>query len=262
MRFTIIKKNVVWVSIGIAALLVSWTAGAAVINSEILFPTPASVIKRLFALAHSVRFFQALFHSFLRVLMGMAISVPLGIAVGIIAGLDTRAASFFQPMFTLVSAAPVMSVILIAFLLMGADRTPIFTAFLMVFPVMAANTLEGMRSVDPRLVEVFSIYPVSLKTRLRALYIPTLIPFITGGLRASLSLCWKVVAAAEVLVQPARALGTGMQIAKAQLETAELFAWTLATILAAALSQLLLHAFFAFQHYRNRLYNYDTKSFP
>ena len=61
----------------------------------------------------------------------------------------------------------------------------------------------------------------------------------------------KVVAAAEVLVQPARALGTSMQMAKAQLETAELFAWTLATILAAALSQLLLHAFFALSRYRN-----------
>jgi NitT/TauT family transport system permease protein len=172
--------------------------------------------------------------------------------MGIIAGLDARAASFFQPIFTLVSATPVMSVILIAFLVMGADRTPVFTAFLMVFPLMAANTLEGMRSVDPRLSEVFSIYPVSLKTRLRTLYIPTLMPFITGGLYAGLSLCWKVVAAAEVLVQPARALGTGMQMAKAQLETAELFAWTLATILAAALSQLLLHALFAFWRYRSR----------
>jgi NitT/TauT family transport system permease protein len=252
MHFTIIKKNIVWISIGIAALLVAWTAGAAIINSEILFPSPAAVIQRLFALAHSVRFFQALFHSFLRVLTGMAISAPLGIAVGIIAGLDIRAASFFQPLFTLVSATPVMSVILIAFLIMGANHTPVFTAFLMVFPVMAANTIEGMRSVDPRLSEVFSIYPVSLKTRLRALYIPTLMPFITSGLRAGLSLCWKVVAAAEVLVQPARALGTGMQAAKAQLETAELFAWTLATILAAAISQLSLHAFSKLWHYRNR----------
>jgi NitT/TauT family transport system permease protein len=77
-------------------------------------------------------------------------------------------------------------------------------------------------------------------------------PFITGSLYAGLSLCWKVVAAAEVLVQPARALGTGMQMAKAQLETAELFAWTLATILAAALSQLLLHALFAFWRYHSR----------
>jgi NitT/TauT family transport system permease protein len=45
------------------------------------------------------------------------------------------------------------------------------------------------------------------------------------------------VVAAEVLVQPLRSLGTGMQQAKAQLATPELFAWTIATVAAAALTQ-------------------------
>jgi NitT/TauT family transport system permease protein len=61
-----------------------------------------------------------------------------------------------------------------------------------------------------------------------------------GGLRSGLSLCWKVVVAAEVLVQPFRALGTGMQNAKAQLETAELFAWTAGTVCAATAAQFAL----------------------
>jgi NitT/TauT family transport system permease protein len=38
------------------------------------------------------------------------------------------------------------------------------------------------------------------------------------------------------------ALGTGMQRARAQLETPELFAWTLATIIAAACTELLSRA--------------------
>jgi NitT/TauT family transport system permease protein len=55
-----------------------------------------------------------------------------------------------------------------------------------------------------------------------------------------------VVVAAEVLAQPVRALGTGMQNAKAQLETPELFAWTAAAVLLAgttdaALSLVLRH---------------------
>jgi NitT/TauT family transport system permease protein len=50
-------------------------------------------------------------------------------------------------------------------------------------------------------------------------------------------MAWKVVIAAEVLVQPLRALGTGMQRAKAALDTTDLFAWTLAAIICAALSE-------------------------
>ncbi|MDR3303585.1 MAG: ABC transporter permease subunit [Treponema sp.] len=260
MRFTIKsgnnKKNTVgWTIAGVLALFLAWEAGARFAGSEILFAGPTPTLKRLLTLAQTGRFYQALLASFVRVLLGIIISVPLGIGVGIITGLNKRADAFFRPFFTLVSATPVMSVILIAFLVMGAERTPIFTAFLTVFPLMAANTLEGMRSVDTRLAEVFFIYPVSRATRLRALYIPTLMPFIAGGVRASLSLCWKVVAAAEVLVQPARALGTGMQMAKAQLETAELFAWTLATVSAAALSQALFTCFTFFRYDRYDRYN-------
>jgi NitT/TauT family transport system permease protein len=130
-----------------------------------------------------------------------------------------------------------MAVILIAFLFLGAEKTPVFTAFLMVFPVMAATTMEGVRMTDPGLRELFKVYKIKTLDTLRYLYIPSLSPFILGGLGSSLSLCWKVVVAAEVLVQPLRSLGTGMQQAKARLETPELFAWTIATVSAAAFTQ-------------------------
>jgi NitT/TauT family transport system permease protein len=189
------------------------------------------------------KFLPMLGSTFFRVIMGMVISVPLGLAFGIAAGLDKRASAFFHPLFSLISATPVMSVILIAFLFLGSERTPIFTAFLMVFPVMAANSAEGIRRVDPLLVELFKVYQMTGKERLRHLYIPSIMPFVLGGLKSSLSLCWKVVVAAEVLVQPFRSLGTGMQQAKAQLETPELFAWTLATVIAASLCQGIVSLF-------------------
>jgi NitT/TauT family transport system permease protein len=172
----------------------------------------------------------------------LAFSVPLGIAAGLAAGLSKNAYAFLRPLFTIIAATPVMSVILIAYLALGSGRTPVFTAFLMVFPVMAANTIEGIRSLDPKLRELCRVYRLSWRETLRYLYIPSLAPFIAGGLRSALSLGWKVIVAAEVLVQPGAGLGTGMQNAKAQLETPELFAWTLATVLAAALSDAALGA--------------------
>jgi NitT/TauT family transport system permease protein len=173
-------------------------------------------------------------------MLGLLIAAPLGAALGIASALDRRAGAFFRPLFQIISATPVMAVILIAFLYFGQERTPVFTAFLMVFPVMAANTTAGINAVDPKLRVLVKVYALSPWQRLKALYLPSIVPFVVGGLRSSLSLCWKVVVAAEVLVQPLRAMGTGMQRAKAQLETPELFAWTAGTVLAAALSQALL----------------------
>jgi NitT/TauT family transport system permease protein len=226
--------------LGILALLLLWEIASRTVGSALLLPGPLPVLKGLIALAGTEGFLRALGESFLRVILGILVSVPLGAAAGIAAGLDKRVRAFLSPLFSVIATTPVMAVILILFLWLGSEQTPVFTAFLMVFPVMAANTLEGVGRVDTGLRELFRVYGLAPGETLRRLYIPSVAPFILGGLRSSLSLCWKVVAAAEVLVQPLRALGTGMQQAKAQFETTELFAWTAATVSAAALSQFLL----------------------
>jgi NitT/TauT family transport system permease protein len=232
-----------WTFAGILILLLVWEAASRFWGNSLLLPGPLPVLQHFFRLLATRRFLMSLLNSFLRVIFGVLIAAPLGLAAGIASGLNRRAAAMLKPLFQVISATPVMAIILIAFLWFGQNRTPVFTAFLMVFPVMAANTIEGIKSVDGALIELFRVYGLSRTETLTSLYIPSLIPFILGGLRSSLSLCWKVVVAAEVLVQPARALGTGMQNAKAQLETAELFAWTAGTVCAAAFSQFILSRF-------------------
>ena len=234
------KNTVVYAAAGIIFLLFLWEIASLLGGNELLLPGPMPVLRKFIALAATGRFLLSLGESFFRVLLGMLISVPLGVIAGAAAGLDKRAGAVLKPLFQVISATPVMSVILIAFLWFGQERTPVFTAFLMIFPVIAANTGAGISAIDPKLKELFSVYRISRKERFFSLYIPGIAPFVLGGLRSGLSLCWKVVVAAEVLVQPRRALGTGMQAAKAQLETAELFAWTAGTVIAAALSQALL----------------------
>jgi NitT/TauT family transport system permease protein len=236
--------------LGILALLLLWEGAARMMGSALLLPGPLPVARRLIALAGTERFLRALGESFFRVIRGILISVPLGVAAGIAAGIDRRVRAFLSPLFSVIAATPVMAVILILFLWLGPEQTTVFSAFLMVFPVMAANTQEGVGRVDGGLRELFRVYGLSPGETLRRLYIPSVMPFILGGLRSSLSLCWKVVVAAEVLVQPLRALGTGMQQAKALFETGELFAWTAATVAAAALSQALLSL--ALSLYRRR----------
>ena len=232
--------SVIWTLVGIVFLLLLWELAARVYGSGLILPGPLPVLASFIELVMTRRFLSALAGSFVRVLGGIVIAVPMGVAAGISAGLDKRFGAFLKPLFSVVSATPVISVILIAFLFLGSGRTPVFTAFLMVFPVMAANVIEGMNSTDPRLKELFAAFRMSRKETLRFLYIPSLVPFILGGLRSSLSLCWKVVVAAEVIVQPLRSLGAGMQQARAQLETPELFAWTAATVIAAAITQGIL----------------------
>ncbi|MDR0409100.1 MAG: ABC transporter permease subunit [Spirochaetaceae bacterium] len=224
---------------GFACFFIVWQIGAWLTGSEIILPGPLPVVKKLLEIVKTERFQRALAASSARLLLGILIAAPLGVLAGLAAALNRRMAAFLQPFFSVIAATPVMSVILIAFLAFGSEKTPIFTVFLMVFPVMAANTTAGVKAIPSDLVELFKVYNLDGMEKLRFLYIPAVMPFLTAGLQSALSLGWKAAVAAEVLVQPLSALGTGMQMAKAQLETPELFAWTAATVTAAALSGLL-----------------------
>ena len=235
------EKSLPWFIAGILFFLLIWELCSRFFNSTLIFPGPVPVLAELVQLAGNEKFLSSLAGTFARVMGGMIISVPAGLVFGIAAGLDKRTEAFLRPLFQVISATPVMSVILIAFLFLGAEKTPVFTAFLMIFPVMAANSSEGIRRVDPRLAELFRVYKMTPKETLFCLYIPSMAPHILSGVKSSLSLCWKVIVAAEILVQPFRSLGTGMQQARARLETPQLFAWTVVTVVSAALLQGLLN---------------------
>lgn len=240
------KRDTLWVLLGILALLLLWELGSLALGSDLLLPNPWKTFVTLLNLLVTRRFLEALGMSFLRILLSVAIVIPLSLVVGIPAALDRHFRAFMRPLFVVIASTPVLSIILIAFIWFGQERTPIFSAFLMMFPVLTSNIMAGIQSADPRLLEVLELYEIPERRRLRYLYIPSLIPYLFAGLHSALSLCWKVVVAAEVIVQPRQALGTGMQMAKAQLETTELLAWTAATVLMAALTE---SVFLASKHY-------------
>jgi len=233
-------KNVVWTSVGVLFLLLVWEIASLIAASALLLPGPIPVFNKFLSLIGSPVFLRALAGSFGRVFLAMAISVPLGILAGTVASLDMRSGAFLRPLFQIISATPVIPLILIAFLWFGQSQTAVFTAFLMIFPIIAANTISGIKSIDPGLKELFVLYKLSAKERFLWLYLPGITPFVAGGLRTGLSQCWKVVVAAEVILQPRLSLGLGMQNARAGLETAELFAWTIGAVIAAAVTQVVL----------------------
>ncbi|AEJ19452.1 ABC transporter permease [Gracilinema caldarium] len=231
------KREFFWGIGGVFVLLVLWELGSRVLASDILLPDPRKTLVTLVGLIGTQKFMKALGMSLVRILISMTIAIPVSLLIGIPSALNWRIRAFMRPFFLVIAATPVLSIILIAFIWFGQERTPIFSAFLMMFPILTSNIMAGIQSADPKLREVLDLYNLSELQRLRYLYIPSLLPYMIAGLHSALSLCWKVVVAAEVIVQPRFALGTGMQMAKAQLETIELIAWTIATVIMAGLTE-------------------------
>jgi NitT/TauT family transport system permease protein len=145
----------------------------------------------------------------------------------------------FLPLVTVIRSTPVVAFILIALIWFDTDVVPVFVTVLMTFPVVYENIVQGIRAVDPRLVELARAYLVPRVRTWGRVYLPSLFPFLASAGRTALGLTWKVVVAAEVLSIPQLGVGAELQEARIMLETAEVFAWTAVAILLSAVTDML-----------------------
>ncbi len=230
-----------WVkAAAIIVLLLVWEGGAHLVGSTIILPTPEATLLALVRLVATSGFWSAVGATVLRGAVGFAVSFIAAVVIGVAAGASSVVRSGVSPLLTLLRATPVMSVILLALIWFQTNSVPVFVAFLMVFPILCGNVIEGVRNVDPGLLKMAKLYRVRRSRVIGGIYLPNTIPYLIAGLSSAVGITWKVVVAAEVLSQPLHAVGSGLQLAKYRLDTASVFAWTAVAVVLTAISEQLI----------------------
>jgi len=222
---------------GLVLLLVAWETASLAMGKEIVLPSPARVFAAALTLYPTPRFLSDLGATFLRGLAAFTLSALIGIAAGLASGLRPLFGAALAPILTAIRATPVLALVLIALLWFPAGFVPIFTAFLMAFPIMATSAAVGANAADPRLLEMAALFRVPRREVFLKLRLPSAAPHLISGAKNALGLSWKVVVAGEILSQPARALGSGMQDSRLLLESADVFAWALAAVALCGLTE-------------------------
>jgi NitT/TauT family transport system permease protein len=222
-----------------AILLGVWQIAALRVGADIILPSPLLVMAEFLKLVLSREFGPALAATFARGLEAFAFSCLAGIVLGFAAGSSRNFEAALAPILTTIRATPILALILLALLWFPAGFVPVFAAFLMAFPVMASAAAEGARAAPRELLEMSQLFKVPARRELFELRLPAAMPQLLAGARSAIGLCWKVVVTGEVLSQPVRAIGTGMQSSRVLLETPRVFAWAMAAILLCGLSEWL-----------------------
>lgn len=219
-----------------------WEIVALCVDREVLVPTPFRVAARLWELVKTADFWQTVAFSILRITAGFLAGVLLGTLTGILTAKVPLSDGLLSPLLTVIRATPVASFIILALVWMGKDAIPVFISFLMVFPIMQSHVATGVRAVSPQLLEMAHVYRVPPLRRVRALYLPAVLPNFSAGCRTCLGLAWKAGVAAEVISLPVRSIGRQLYYSKLYLETVDVFAWTVTVIVLSLLIEKLLSA--------------------
>jgi len=225
----------------LAFWLAVWAALAALVHKELLLPRPDLVLERFFALLVTNQFWLVTASSLLRIVEGFALGLTGGGLLALLMQKSRIATALLQPLVQVVRSTPVASFIILALVWIDKPLLPVFISFLMVLPISWANLRAGLENTDRQLLEMAALFRVRRLDVWRRIYFPSLHPYLLSAATTGLGLAWKSGITAEVIAAPRLAVGSELQAAKVNLETADAFVWTLVVaILSMALEKLLL----------------------
>ncbi len=222
-------------TISIAVALLTWQAIAMILHNDILLVGPFVVFRRLLELIPTAMFWLAILESTLRILCGLLLAVVLGLFFAALASRYSFVNSLLWPYMAAMKSTPVASFIIICLVWVSTKNLSLLTAFLICFPIVYANMLEGFSSIDTKMEQMLTVYRIPFVRRLRCLYIPHVMPFFLSTLKISVGMAFKSGIAAEVIGLPQGTIGSFLYDAKIYLSTADMFAWTATIILVSML---------------------------
>jgi ABC-type nitrate/sulfonate/bicarbonate transport system permease component len=124
-----------------------------------------------------------------RFFAGYGIAVVAGIALGVPIGLSRSLRSLVEPVLEFLRAIPPPVLVPIFFLVAGIETTPKILVIISgcIWPVLL-NTVLGVRSVDPLLVDTCRSYRIGGALRLRTFVLRAASPQIMTGVRQAQSI--------------------------------------------------------------------------
>jgi len=131
----------------------------------------------------------------------------------------------------LTQAMPVASFIILALIWIKSKNLSVLTSFMMVMPIIYANIYQGLDSADVKLLEMAKVFRIGRWRKIKAIYLPAILPHFAAAISVGVGLCWKAGIAAEVIGIPSGSIGQKLYEAKLYLMTKELFAWTAVIII-------------------------------
>ena len=217
-----------------------WQVTAMCVDNSLLVVTPLQALRALATLVGQADFWRSALGSLWRIAAGFLLGAALGLLSAAVSYRYRPAEEILRPFMVFCKAVPVAVFAVLLLIWWGSSMLAVAICFLVVFPNIYLNTLEGLKGADRELLEMAEVFRLPFRTRFFYIYRPALKPFLLSAFQLSLGMCWKSGVAAEVIGTPAHSIGGALYLAKIYLDTADLFAWTAVIIVLSVLFEKII----------------------
>lgn len=213
-------------SLGVAAGFVAvWHAvSAAGLVSPVFLPPPAAVGRALVNGFTNGDMLANLAATVARVFGGWLLASLLGIVLGAMIGISSRARIYVAPSLEAIRPLPVSALVPIFIGLLGFTEQMVLAviAFGALWPTLL-STVHGFGAVEPRLYEVCRSLRLGRWEVIRKIALPSAMPDILAGMRVGLTVSLILVVVAEILGSR-EGVGYSILLAQRSYQAADIFA--------------------------------------
>ena len=217
-----------------------WQILAMGVDNVLLVVTPLQALRALLIQAGQAEFWRSAFGSMWRIALGFLMGAVLALFLAAVSYRYKITEEVLRPFMVFCKAVPVAVFAVLILIWWGSSMLAVAICFLVVFPNIYLNTLEGLKSADRGLLEMAEVFRLPYGTRFFYIYRPALKPFLLSAFQLSLGMCWKSGVAAEVIGTPDHSIGGALYLAKIYLDTADLFAWTVVIVVLSVLFEKII----------------------
>jgi ABC-type nitrate/sulfonate/bicarbonate transport system permease component len=250
---TILKRIGYFVALPLLLVALWW---ALTLNTNSFWvPRPGQLVETFGEVWIGPRFARDVVPSLVRLLVGLAVAIVLGIGLGFLIGSSRILRRLTEPVLELFRAIPPPILVPILMLLVGVNDTMKVLVIVSgcIWPILL-NTIEGVRSIDEVLGETALVYGIRGPSRITMLTLPAASPFYIAGIRQALSIGLILMVISEMF---ASSSGLGFTIVAFQRSFAVPEMWTGIVLL--GLIGVLLATGFSFAEKRILRWYYGLK---
>lgn len=169
--------------VSLAVVLTGWQIVGENTN-PVLFTTPTAVAKAAVTMIGDGELWKYLAPSLLVFFIGIAVSIVSGIAAGLLLARFWVVDVALGPYMTFLYSTPAVALVPLIVLWAGYEvpAKSIILILFAFFPI-AINTYQGVKNVDPKLLEVGKAFRCSERQLWSNIILPAALPFIIAGIR-------------------------------------------------------------------------------
>ena len=210
------------------AVLLAWTFAVRLndVPSYVL-PAPAEIGGTL--IADGASLLGSAWVTLRMTLEAFALALVSGFALGVLFARSRLLELSFAPYAVILQVTPIVAIAPLIRIWVGVDRPELAIVILAwivaFFPILSSTTL-GLRSTDPHLRDLFSLYGAGSLQRLIRLELPSALPSLMGGIKIAAGLALIGAVVAEFVAGSGATTGLAWRISEAgnRLEIARMFA--------------------------------------